>query len=234
MAEGAGLHRRQFAIVAIGIVACFGLVASQLGGYYGATVLAKLVASTSFVALALSVGAARSRSGRLLLAGLVLSWIGDMLLLGRTTSLFLSGLLAFLMAHVAYIAAFAVHGIAWRWALVAAIPVVTVSVLVSMWLTPHVPATMQLPVWLYTAVISGMVLCAVGARGAGAVLAIPVGALLFYFSDLSVAAGQFVRPEFPNFVWGLPFYYGGQLLLAWSAGRAAQADQSLAGVSDSR
>ncbi|HEX9852233.1 MAG TPA: lysoplasmalogenase [Woeseiaceae bacterium] len=234
MAEAAGPYRRQYAIVAIGIVACFALVATQLGGFYAAGVFAKLVASSSFVAIALSVGAMRAPFGRILLAGLVLSWIGDMLLLGRTEALFLSGLIAFLIAHVAYIAAFTVHGIAWRWALVAAIPVVAISVLVSMWLSPHVPESMQFPVWLYTAFISCMVMCAIGARGAGAVIAIPLGALLFYFSDLSVAAGQFVRPEFPNFVWGLPFYYGGQLLLAWSAGSAPQTDQSSAGAGDFR
>jgi uncharacterized membrane protein YhhN len=216
------------------LLACVALVASQLGGWRSAAVLAKLIASTSFVALAISSGAARSLFGRILLAGLALSWIGDMLLLGRTQALFLSGLCAFLLAHVAYITAFVVRGINRRWALAAAIPVMLISVLVSIWLSPHIPDSMQLPVWLYTAVISGMVIGAIGARGAGAVLAIPLGALLFYFSDLSVAAGQFVRPAFPNFVWGLPFYYSGQLLLAWSAGRAPQARQSLAGVSDSR
>jgi uncharacterized membrane protein YhhN len=194
----------------------------------------KLIASSSFVALAISAGAARSLFGRILLAGLALSWIGDMLLLGRSQALFLSGLCAFLLAHVSYVTAFVVVGIDRRWALAAAVPVVSISLLVSIWLSPHVPDSMQLPVWLYTAVISGMVIGAIGTRGAGAALAIPLGALLFYFSDLSVAAGQFVQPDFPNFVWGLPFYYVGQLLLAWSAGSVLHARQSLAGVSDSR
>lgn len=215
-------------------MACVVLVASQLGGWRSAAVLAKLIASSSFVALAITVGARRSLFGRILLAGLALSWIGDMLLLGRSQALFLSGLCAFLLAHVAYIAAFAVRGINWRWAMAAAIPVVPTSVFVSIWLSPHVPDSMQLPVWLYTAVISGMVIGAMGARGAGAAVAIPLGALLFYFSDLSVAAGQFVRPGFPNFVWGLPFYYSGQLLLAWSSGSVLHVRQSFGGVSDSR
>ncbi len=42
-----------------------------------------------------------------------------------------------------------------------------------------------------------------------------------------------MHPEFPNFVRGLPFYYGGQLLLAGSAGPPLPAHQS-AGTSDSR
>jgi uncharacterized membrane protein YhhN len=234
MVDTAGRNKPWPAIVAIGLLACAALVASQLGGWHSAAVLAKFIASSSFVALAITVGAWRTLFGRILLAGLALSWIGDMLLLGRTQAMFLSGLCAFLLAHVAYITAFVVHGINRRWALAAAVPVVPISVLVSIWLSPHVPDSMLPPVLLYTAVISGMVIGAVGARGAGAVLAIPLGALLFYFSDLSVAAGQFVQPEFPNFVWGLPFYYSGQLLLAWSAGPVLHARQSLAGVSDSR
>jgi uncharacterized membrane protein YhhN len=72
------------------------------------------------------------------------------------------------------------------------------------------------PVRAYTAVISVMVLLSVGAKAAGGPWAIPIGAILFYFSDISVASGQFVKPDFPNYVWGLPFYFIGQVFLAWS------------------
>lgn len=227
MAETAGGNRLRLPIAAFGLLACAVLVTSQVGGFHGAAIAAKLLASSSFVALAISAGAMRSAFGRLLLAGLLLSWIGDMLLLGRTQALFLSGLCAFLLAHLAYVTAFIAHGVNWRWVAAAAIPVALTSALVSAWLSPHVPDPMQIPVRLYTVVISCMVIAAIGTRGAGAGLAIPAGALLFYFSDLSVAAGQFMQPEFPNYVWGLPFYYGGQLLLAGSAGQSA-------GVSDLR
>lgn len=44
--------------------------------------------------------------GNQLLIGLVLCLIGDVLLLGRSDRHFLAGLIAFLLAHVAYIAAF--------------------------------------------------------------------------------------------------------------------------------
>lgn len=43
------------------------------------------------------------------------------------------------------------------------------------------------------------------------------GAFLFFLSDLSVARERFVAPGFANKLWGLPFYYGGQLLLALGA-----------------
>ena len=39
---------------------------------------------------------------------------------------------------------------------------------------------------------------------------------LFFVSDLSVARNRFVAREFSNLVWGLPAYFGGQLLIAWS------------------
>jgi uncharacterized membrane protein YhhN len=44
------------------------------------------------------------------------------------------------------------------------------------------------------------------------------GAVLFYLSDLAVARHRFVRPAFLNRAWGLPAYYAGQLLLAWTVG----------------
>jgi hypothetical protein len=43
---------------------------------------------------------------------------------------------------------------------------------------------------------------------------ITVGAVMFYLSDLAVARDRFVAPGFTNRVWGLPLYYGAQLILA--------------------
>ena len=45
-----------------------------------------------------------------------------------------------------------------------------------------------------------------------------LGAVLFYLSDIMVARDRFVAPGFANRLVGLPLYFGGQLLLAWSAG----------------
>lgn len=44
------------------------------------------------------------------------------------------------------------------------------------------------------------------------------GAVSFYFSDVFVARDRFLRPEFFNRLIGLPLYYCGQFLLAFSAG----------------
>lgn len=203
--------------IALALVGAAALVLFQLWDVPIAAAIAKLAASTGFVAAAVSVGALRWHFGRTLLAGLALSWFGDAFLLGGSDALFLMGLGSFLLAHVMYCIAFFIRGVDWSWAGIALVPVVLISAGVSLWLTPHVSADMLLPVRVYTGVISVMVILAFGTKGAGGPWLIPVGAALFYFSDLSVAAGQFVKPAFPNYVWGLPFYYVGQVLLALSA-----------------
>ena len=204
--------------IALTLGACALLVTARLLDVYPLQVIAKLTASTAFVLIAWRVGASEHRVGRWMLVALLLSWLGDMLLLGTTSGLFMAGLVSFLLAHVAYAAAFTMDGFDRRWLLMAAIPVLIVSTLASLWLAPHLPPGMIIPVRAYTVVISAMVIMAFATRGAGATVLIPFGALLFYFSDLSVAAGQFVQTEFPNYIWGLPFYYLGQVLLALSSG----------------
>jgi len=45
-----------------------------------------------------------------------------------------------------------------------------------------------------------------------------LGAVSFYFSDIFVARNQFMKKEFANRLIGLPLYYAGQFLLAFSPG----------------
>ena len=73
---------------------------------------------------------------------------------------------------------------------------------------------MRGPVLAYVAVISSMVLLAAGTVGADARPAILIGAVAFYVSDLAVARHRFVAKTFWNKTWGLPLYYGAQLVLA--------------------
>jgi hypothetical protein len=61
-----------------------------------------------------------------------------------------------------------------------------------------------------------MLSLAVGARGAGGHWIILIGAFLFYLSDISIARDRFIEPSFTNRLWGLPLYYGAQILLAIS------------------
>ena len=208
--------KRIYPWIGLTAIACLSLVVSQLLDARTAAVVSKLLASTAFLATAVFAGALRNRYGKLLFAGLVLSWFGDAFLLGTTEKMFLLGLAAFLLAHVAYVIAFAARGIDIKWGLAAFVPVALVSLGVMIWLAPWISAEMLVPVRVYTVVISLMVIAAFGTKGNGGPTLIPLGALLFYCSDMSVAVGQFMQPGFPNFVWGLPFYYTAQIMLALS------------------
>lgn len=214
------MHNRIKTAVIITAASCLVLVSASLTGMSTAGAIAKLIASTGFITVAILSGGLRSTYGKVLLSGLVLSFLGDAFLIGEARQAFLSGLAAFLLAHLAYIAAFVVHGVSLRWIAGASLPVIGIAIGVSTWLAPHTPPELSLPVHLYTIVISGMVIAAFGTRGKGGSLLILIGALLFFLSDLSVASLRLVQTDFPNYIWGLPLYYAGQLCLALSVSQS--------------
>lgn len=157
-----------------------------------------------------------------LLIGLVLCLGGDVLLIFPQKKAFLLGLVSFLLGHVFYVVAFfkVSQMVSTVWIVTAIILVFSIGVF--FWLRPHL-GSMMVPVILYIVVITSMVI------GAGSVLfdsALPesgrhvvfTGALLFYFSDLFVARHRFVQQQFLNRLFGLPLYYSGQFLLAFSVG----------------
>jgi uncharacterized membrane protein YhhN len=209
----------RFLIIVIA-ASCAALVGLLLAGYSELAIAAKLIASTGFVALAIQSGAPASAFGRLILAGLLLSWCGDMFLTGQSQAAFLGGLAAFLLAHVAYVAAFVKHGYHRAWTMGAAIPITIIAIIVWVWLEPHTPNNLSIPVRAYIVVISVMVIFAVGARGLGGSLFILAGAILFYLSDLSVASLRLVQVDYPIYIIGLPLYYAGQVCFALSVSQS--------------
>jgi len=157
-----------------------------------------------------------------MLIGFILCLGGDVLLIFPQRKAFLLGLVSFLLGHVLYVVAFfnisQISSPAWIVTLI----IVCVSIGVFFWLKPHL-GSMMVPVILYIVVITSMVI------GAGSVLfdstlsptgtkVVFIGALLFYLSDLFVARHRFIKPEFINRMVGLPLYYSGQFLLAFSVG----------------
>jgi len=197
-------------------VALTGLLAAERRGSRWGIYVCKPLASLGFLGAAMAAGAAGSLYGRAVLAALVLSWIGDVLLMSARSAVFLAGLGAFLLAHVAFGVAFCLRGEAWPWSAGALALLILPAAIVSRWLRPHLPAEMRVPVHAYIAVITAMLALAVGTAAAGSPALILVGALAFYLSDLSVANDRFVRPGFLNRLWGLPLYYAAQLCLAAS------------------
>lgn len=209
---------RVFAVITA--VAALVLVVLLLAGMLLPAAAAKLVASTSFIAVAILSGASASTYGRLILLGLAFSWCGDMFLVGTSQLAFLCGLSAFLLAHIAYVSAFIAHGYDRRWVWIAVVPVTAIAIGVFTWLEPHTPVDLAIPVRAYIVVISMMVIFAIGTRGRGGSLLIVSGAVLFFLSDLSVAALRLVQTDYPTYVLGLPLYYSGQVCLALSSSQS--------------
>jgi uncharacterized membrane protein YhhN len=198
-------------------IAVLGLLLAERAGSQRGVWIAKPIASTGFVAIALLCGAAGSVYGRWVLAALALGWLGDVLLIRKGAErTFTAGLASFLLGHLAFAVAFALRGQSLPWlaagvafAAVAAVPLLR-------WLMPNVPGPLRLPVRAYFAVISAMVASAAGASGATGDPAYAIGALAFAVSDVSVARERFATKSFVNSLWGLPLYYAAQCILAAS------------------
>jgi uncharacterized membrane protein YhhN len=159
---------------------------------------------------------------RFLLIGMIFCLGGDVLLAVSGQKMFLCGLLSFLLGHVFYAAAFFNTAGFYPWTGIGLAISAIAGTGVFLWLRPHLGA-MKIPVIFYIFVITAMVVGAWSMLGAGELkpagrIAAFVGALAFYVSDIFVARQRFLRTDFVNRLIGLPLYYGGQFLLAFSIG----------------
>ncbi|MEO1137048.1 MAG: lysoplasmalogenase [Pseudomonadota bacterium] len=181
--------------------------------------IAKPAASACFVLTALAAGAFESVYGLWVLAALILCMAGDIFLISSSERSFLAGMGAFAAGHGAYIGAFLSDGPAPDWLFVASIlGMMAFAGLTLRWLWPHL-GRFRWPVAAYSGIIAVMVATSVLAAPPSTpppALWVIVGAVGFAVSDLSVARQQFVRHAFVNKVWGLPLYFGAQLILAAS------------------
>jgi uncharacterized membrane protein YhhN len=202
-------------LVVATLLAMTALLVSERRASRAGVWVAKPLASTGFVATAVVAGALETSYGAAVLTALVLCWLGDVLLIPRGASkIFLAGLVSFLLGHVGFAVAFAMRGPEPLWMIGAALVLLPVALGVLRWLHPHLPEVMRAPVVAYVVVISLMLVTAVGAAAATGRATIAVGGFCFYLSDLHVARDRFVSRSFWNKSWGLPLYYGAQLILA--------------------
>lgn len=207
-------------VVAGGLL--LGLLWAEKTGNYGNILLFKIPLSSLFVLAAFLRAHPKTTYYQLVLAGLILGLIGDVCLALPGDTTFRSGLAAFLGGHVLYVIAFANLTRRADWLHPANLLLLPLSGYIFWWLLPHL-GKMLVPVALYIVVISVMVAGAGAAfrnprtRRAGAYL-IFLGAVLFYASDIFVARDRFIVSEFLNRLIGLPLYYTGQFLLAFSTG----------------
>jgi uncharacterized membrane protein YhhN len=157
-----------------------------------------------------------------LLLGLIFCLGGDVLLALPQDKMFFLGLVSFLLGHVFYVLSFFYIAGMSQWTWIGCLVGLPVSGLVFVWLRPYL-GTMMIPVIAYIVVITVMVVGAWTVLGdsqlnhAGRLLVF-MGAVSFYFSDLFVARDRFLKSQFVNRLIGLPMYYLGQFLLAFSVG----------------
>jgi len=210
-------------------IACAMLVVAERLHAAPARAAAKLTASAAFVAAG-GVAFARASGAQIpptfaqaVMVGLILGAVGDACLLRSEKRWFLAGLVAFLLGHLAYVVGMATLAPIASWpeaaGWIAALPI-AIGLVVLRMLWPRLGA-LRGPVIAYVATIAAMVVGALACARAGALpdaqrARLVAGACLFFVSDLAVARDRFVAHTFTNKLWGLPTYYAGQLLFAWT------------------
>lgn len=177
--------------------------------------IGKPSASLAFLALGLyTAGGHDGVVTRAFLAALAFSVVGDVALMGRTNTSFLVGLSAFLLGHVAFVVAFVLRGVEPTALALWAVPAAVCAYAAWRWLGPHVAGHMRGPVVAYMAVISSMAVCSLATHAQSPAPVLVIAAIAFFVSDLAVAREKFVAQTIVNRCWGLPLYFGAQILFA--------------------
>lgn len=206
------------AIAASALVA----IAAGLGLLPGAVLFAaKPLTTVLLIVHAARRGADEPVARRWILVGLALSLVGDIALLWPKQG-FLPGLIAFLLAHLAYIAAFHRRArLGARWQPFAVYGLIAAGVLIVLW--PGIPAALVLPVLLYVACLGSMaaqsaVVWRVARGTAGEALARSgaIGGALFMLSDALLAFNKFAAPLPMASLLVLGSYWAAQWFIAGS------------------
>jgi len=210
-------------IIIVAVILLGGLLYFEQREQIRGKLLTKIPLSLLFVAAALVQPPPMNPYDYVLLIGLICCLGGDVFLALPSDRMFLFGLVSFLLGHVFYLLAFMYLTGITGWFSIGTPIILVVSGMIFLYLRSHLGA-MTRPVLAYIVVISFML------AGAWAVFGrvdlprrgtfmIFCGALLFYLSDFFVARDRFIKNEFLNRRFGLPMYYAGQFLLAFSIGQ---------------
>jgi len=180
----------------------------------------KTILSCLFILTALLQPHLFSEYFYILLIGLIFCLGGDVFLALPQQRMFLYGLVSFLLGHVCYVICFFYVADLNPWTWGGGAIGLAISGLVFFWLRPHL-GSMRVPVIAYIIVITAMVIGAFTILGDTTLhstgrFMVLFGAVSFYISDLFVARDRFLKTEFSNRLLGLPLYYTGQFLLAFS------------------
>jgi uncharacterized membrane protein YhhN len=184
---------------------------------------ATLLALFLFLLLGLVVTGFRSLPVIFFAAGILLSLLGDILLL-LSDRWFLAGLAAFLLAHVAYIIGFNLPlpdvNLLWSLGIAVLLAVTAARVLRRIVLSLREKGLRKLiaPVVIYAVVITIMLLSALLTFSrsdwkAFPALLVALGASLFYFSDIVLAWNKFVNRFKNGRLINMVLYHLGQIML---------------------
>lgn len=194
------------------IAAASGLIAPIAAFFF------KPLATVLVIGYAWPRGEDQAKQRRLVVIGLVLSLAGDVFLLWPREG-FLPGLVSFLLAHLAYIAAFCQPvRFGAKPAVFAVYAVVAVAILSTLW--AGVPGALRAPVIAYVVCLASMAAQAAAwwrsapevpeARWAA------IGGVLFMASDSLLAINKFASPLPASALWILATYWAAQLCIARS------------------
>ena len=152
--------------------------------------------------LIILLNSAEGAGKKILLAGLIFSWLGDGLLLFESSDplFFIAGLASFLTTHIFYIIYFlrirsSTASLLKKQPLLI-LPVIGYAVALVWLLFPHLGA-LKIPVMAYAAVISTMLICSLYAYGKinnASGNAYLLGAAAFVLSDSLLAINKFYQP----------------------------------------
>ena len=164
-------------------------------------------------------GADAPRQRRLIRTGLFLSLLGDVFLLWPVPG-FLPGLVSFLLAHLAYIAAFCVPlRFAARPAAFVVYAALAAAILWQLW--PGIPGALRVPVLAYVLCLAGMAAQAaawwrssVGRPDEFLARSAALGGVLFMASDSLLAFNKFAAPLPLSSLWILATYWAAQWCIA--------------------
>ena len=195
-------------------VATFGYMLGDRADHQPVKATCKVIAASSFIGVALANNALSTVYGTIILAALAFSWCGDVALLWRKERVFLVGLFAFLLGHLAFAAAFVARGVQWSWTGAASVLMLIMLATAGRWFASKAPEKLRRPVIAYVTVIAAMVALAVGvwpSEGGGLIVA---AALSFMVSDVFVGLDRFVKPGWQTRWGGTPLYFGAQVAFA--------------------
>ena len=222
MPSPAALPRWLAGIAAVAVLAIGGALAPDLRILH---YLCKPLATVLVAAMVLRLGEP-GRYRRALLAGLLLSALGDAFLMlpqrAAGPDWFVFGLGSFLCAHVAYLVAFCGHArlFAARWPFVL-YAAVAGAVLALLW--PSLPSPLRGPVVAYVVVLAAMAAQAAAVwavRRERPAAAAAWGGAFFVASDATLALDRFVAPWPAAIVLVLATYWTAQVLIGLSSLRA--------------